>query len=105
VELETPQGPVVLEADFVLALTGYKPSTLLLESAGAEFDPVTKRPTVNPDTLESSVPGLFLGGVLVAGDMAGEIFIENSRDHGARILPRMLEWLQKESPAKDGRAS
>jgi thioredoxin reductase (NADPH) len=91
--LTTPRGPVTLPTDYVLALTGYRPSTRLLEVAGAQFDPQSRRPVVNPQTLESTVPGLFLAGVLLAGDMSGEIFIENSRDHGQRILPGLLAHL------------
>jgi thioredoxin reductase (NADPH) len=91
--LTTPDGPVTLPADYVLALTGYRPSTRLLEVAGAQFDPQTRRPVVNPQTLESTVQGLFLAGVLLAGDISGEIFIENSRDHGQRILPGLRAHL------------
>jgi thioredoxin reductase (NADPH) len=75
-----------LENDFVLAMTGYEPDTELLRRIGVEFDPATKRPRHDPATLESSVPGIFLAGVILSGNVGGEIFIENSRHHGAQIL-------------------
>ncbi len=72
--------------DFVVAMTGYRPDTSLLSNAGVEVDPVTNRPKINPDTLETNVPGLFVAGVIAAGDISNEIFIENSRTHGLNIL-------------------
>ena len=72
--------------DFVLAMTGYQPDTALLRACGVEFDGATKRPRYNPETLETNVPGLFVAGVIAAGNISAEIFIENSRHHGALIL-------------------
>jgi thioredoxin reductase (NADPH) len=40
---------------------------------------------LNPETLESERPGVYLAGVLVAGMHTNEIFIENGRFHGAQI--------------------
>ncbi len=39
-------------------------------------------PVCDPATLESNVPGIYLGGVIVAGERTNEIFIENGRFHG-----------------------
>jgi len=79
-------APRLIENDFVLAMTGYRPETSLLRDAGVQVDPTTNRPTINPERLETNVPGLFVAGVIAAGDISNEIFIENSRDHGAMIL-------------------
>ena len=38
-----------------------------------------------PDTLESTRPGIYLAGVIVAGMHTNEIFIENGRFHGHLI--------------------
>ena len=38
--------------------------------------------TLNADTMETSVPGLFVAGGLVGGLDTGAIFIENGRFHG-----------------------
>ncbi|MGI8905947.1 MAG: YpdA family putative bacillithiol disulfide reductase [Candidatus Sumerlaeaceae bacterium] len=81
-----------LENDFVLAMTGYRPETGLLSSAGVVVDPVTRRPRIDPDTFETNVPGLFVAGVIAAGDISNEIFIENSRDHGYKILDGIRKY-------------
>lgn len=77
-ELEIP-------ADFVLALIGYHPDYDFLRASGIEFDAATGRPRCDAATFESNVPGLYLGGVVVAGPHTGEIFIENGRFHGQVI--------------------
>src|SRR5438094_4002852 len=46
-----------LENDFVFALTGYHPDVNLLRNAGVQVDPESYRPTCNPTSLESNVPG------------------------------------------------
>ncbi|MGQ9916816.1 MAG: hypothetical protein ACUVS7_05305, partial [Bryobacteraceae bacterium] len=65
--------------------TGYHPDTDFLARHGILFDPESRRPRVNPETLESERPGVYLAGVLVAGMHTNEIFIENGRFHGAQI--------------------
>lgn len=85
VDLQTPQGPLAIANDFVFALTGYHPDTDFLARHGILFDPESRRPRVNPETLESERPGVYLAGVLVAGMHTNEIFIENGRFHGAQI--------------------
>ena len=42
-------------------------------------------PVCDPATLESNVPGIYLAGVIVAGERTNEIFIENGRFHGQLI--------------------
>lgn len=85
VNLITPQGPVRLKNDFVFAMTGYRPDTEFLARHGILFDEESQRPRLNPDTLESERPGVYLAGVLVAGMHTNEIFIENGRFHGRQI--------------------
>ncbi len=41
---------------------------------------------MNPETLESNVPGIHLAGVVIGGNATGEIFIENGRFHGKQII-------------------
>jgi len=53
---------------------------------GVSLDPVTNKPAVNPLTLESNVSGIFLAGVVIGGNLTGEIFIENGRFHGRQII-------------------
>ena len=85
ITVETPEGPVGLKNDFVFAMTGYSPDVEFLAAHGITFDPETRRPYTNPDTLESARPGIYLAGVLVAGMHTNEIFIENGRFHGGQI--------------------
>jgi thioredoxin reductase (NADPH) len=75
-----------LENDFVFALTGYHPDIDLLKRAGVKVDPESYRPQCNPKTLESNVPGLYLAGVVISGRHTNEIFIENGRFHGKKII-------------------
>ena len=75
-----------LPNDFVLAMTGYQPDVALLGGMGVAMDAGTKRPVHNPETLETNVPGLYVAGVVIAGNVGGEIFIENARAHGEVIL-------------------
>jgi len=86
VTLATPDGPVKLPNHFVFALTGYHPDFSFIESLGVELDGANDRcPVCDPATLESNVPGIYLAGVVVAGERTNEIFIENGRFHGQLI--------------------
>jgi thioredoxin reductase (NADPH) len=86
VVLMTPGGERTLKNDFVLALTGYHPDIDFLRTVGIEIGPAPDcRPAVNSETLETNVPGVYLAGVVVAGNRTNEIFIENGRFHGREI--------------------
>ena len=73
-------------ADGVFLLTGYHPDVELMRRAGIECHPDTLAPTMNPDTFESNVPNLFIAGGAIGGRHTGNIFIENGRFHGERIV-------------------
>ena len=64
-------------------------SALLLRTVGASVDPATGIPTHDPGTLETDVPGIYIVGVLVAGYDANQVFIENGRFHGDRIVAHL----------------
>ncbi|SDF03345.1 YpdA family putative bacillithiol disulfide reductase [Terriglobus roseus] len=86
VTLNTPEGEITLANDFVFALTGYHPDFEFLERMGVTLDPNNSRcPVCNVNTLESNVKGIYMAGVVVAGERTNEIFIENGRFHGALI--------------------
>jgi thioredoxin reductase (NADPH) len=82
VELLGPDGRVREPADAVLLLTGYRADTALLRSAGAEVEETLGAPVHDPETFETTVPGLYVIGACVAGRQSGRIFIENGRLHG-----------------------
>src|SRR6202163_414631 len=75
-----------LPADQVFALTGYHPDFAFLRSLGISLDPSTNKPTMDSQTHESNVPGMFLAGVVIGGNHTSEIFIENGRFHGKQII-------------------
>ncbi|TLS50255.1 YpdA family putative bacillithiol disulfide reductase [Paenibacillus antri] len=73
------------DADFVLALTGFRPDRTLLGGAGAETKPETGAPVYDPETMETTVKGLYVAGVVASGEDANEVFIETGRHHGTAI--------------------
>jgi thioredoxin reductase (NADPH) len=83
--LETPSGKCVLKNDFVFALIGYHPDFEFLESLDVRSQGEDRLPVCDPECLESNVPGIYLAGVIVAGNRTNEIFIENGRFHGQQI--------------------
>jgi len=70
----------------VFALTGYHPDYAFIEGLGVKLDPESRKPALDPNTLESNVPGIYLAGVVTGGRHTGEIFIENGRFHGKQII-------------------
>lgn len=96
VTLETPGGLKVLPNQFVFALIGYHPDFSFIESLGITLDEANARcPICNRKTLESNVPGIYLAGVIVAGERTNEIFIENGRFHGALIAKDLANKLRE----------
>jgi thioredoxin reductase (NADPH) len=95
VMVETPEGAVTLKNHFVFALTGYHPDFDFLERIGIKLDAANDRcPVCDPATLESNEPGIYLGGVIVAGERTNEIFIENGRFHGKLIAADLKRKLK-----------
>jgi thioredoxin reductase (NADPH) len=90
VTINGPSGTEKLPATFVYVMTGFAPNVGLLRDVGVPINPVTGIPEHNPDTLETSVPGIFIAGVVVAGFDANKVFIENGRYHGDKIVARLL---------------
>ncbi|WP_431127289.1 YpdA family putative bacillithiol disulfide reductase [Flagellimonas flava] len=93
--INTPEGDLNLQNDFVLALTGYMPNFEFLEQLGIELsDDDKKLPKYNPDTMETNVEGLFLAGVICGGMETHKWFIENSRIHAPIIINSIVEKMQ-----------
>ena len=86
VVVQNGAGERRLPAKQVFALTGYHPDYTFIESLGVQLDPETRKPALDPNTLESNIPGIHLGGVVIGGRHTGEIFIENGRFHGRQII-------------------
>ncbi|HEX5069141.1 MAG TPA: YpdA family putative bacillithiol disulfide reductase [Vicinamibacterales bacterium] len=82
VAVEGPGGRSRVPADWVLLMTGYRSDPVLLKQVGARLDAETGAPVHDETTFETTVPGLFVIGAVVAGSQSGRIFIENGRFHG-----------------------
>lgn len=90
VDLRTPEGPVRIDNDYVIATTGYQPNFELLEQLGVALSNDARRvPEYNPETQESNQPGIYLAGVVCGGMDTHVWFIENSRVHAERIVQQI----------------
>ncbi len=87
VEIQTPEGKITIENDFVLAMTGYQPNYKLLEMLDIALSQDSKRyPIYNLETQESSTEGVYLAGVVCGGMETNKWFIENSIVHAEKIV-------------------
>jgi len=93
VVLMTPSGSLTIKNDFVFAMTGYHPDFDFLTSLGVELEGEDRCPLCDPKSLESNVAGIYLAGVIIAGERTNEIFIENGRFHGRQIASDLKEKL------------
>jgi thioredoxin reductase (NADPH) len=85
VEVELPGGREEIATDRVYALIGFHPDYALFDRLGVRYD-TDGRPVVNPDTLETNVPGVHLAGSVAVGRAISEVFIENGRYDGEKIF-------------------
>ena len=84
-----------LPADVVFLLTGYRSDSNLLRAAGIQLNERCE-PAYNADTFETNVPGLFVAGGAVTGTDTSNIFIENGRFHGEKIVQVIAAKLRAE---------
>ena len=80
-----------IKNDFVFAMIGYHPNHQFLKKMGIIIEEETGRPLHNPETMETNVAGIYIAGVIAAGNNANEIFIENGRFHGRLIASSIAE--------------
>lgn len=91
VDIQTPDGIVTLDNDWVLAMTGYQPNLDFLRSIGIELsDDEIFCPSVNETTHETNIKGIYLAGVICGGMNTHRLFIENSRVHAGKIVQDIL---------------
>lgn len=87
VDIQTPEGLVTIENDWVLAMTGYQPNLQFLEKIGIQLcEDAVRKPTYSEETHESNLPNVYLAGVICGGMNTHRLFIENSREHATRII-------------------
>jgi thioredoxin reductase (NADPH) len=86
IDIQTPDGLISLDNDYVVALTGYLPNFEILKNSGITLSEDGKNiPTYNSETMESNIEGLYLAGVVCGGNETHKWFIENSRVHAQMI--------------------
>ena len=86
-----------IPATRVYPLIGFHPDFELFQRIGIAFDAASGRPEINPETLETSVPGVFVAGSVTAGTKISEIFIENGRFDGEKIFGSASERQRAQS--------
>ena len=94
VEVEGPNGREIVPAQAAFILIGYTPDADFERRCGVELDPTSLIPVYNPETCESNLPGLYVAGTIQAGRATDKIFIENSRDHGPKIVKHLVGRLR-----------
>ena len=91
VVLKTSKGEKILENDFVLLLTGYRPNFDFLKNIGINISKDEKHiPEYNKESMETNVPGIYLAGVICGGMETHKWFIENSRIHAEIIIKDII---------------
>jgi len=94
IDIQSPDGIVTIENDFILAMTGYHPDFDFLKSIGIEINQSSEMdPVFDPETFETNVEGIFLAGVVCGGMETGKWFIENSRYHPKKIFDKIRKEL------------
>lgn len=100
--LDTPEGEIILENDFVLLLTGYRPNFGFLQDMGIElYDDGRKIPFYDKETMETNVSGIFLAGVICGGTETHKWFIENSRIHANMIMQEIEDKQTKQMTVRN----
>lgn len=80
-----------IDNDFVFAMTGYRPNFALIKELGVQFNSENGKPFYDEDTYETNIEGVFIAGVVAAGNNNNEIFIENGRFHGEKIANAIVK--------------
>lgn len=94
--VQTPEGTVTLENNWVLSLTGYQPNLPFLAKMGIELsEDEIRKPTYSEETHETNVPGIYLAGVICGGMNTHRLFIENSREHAEKIIDAIAGKLKQ----------
>ena len=92
IHINSPEGTVTLQNDYVFSLIGYQPNISLLQSIGIQTDLSSLVPSFNPETYESNVKNVFLSGV-VTGGITNRVYIEDGRFHGMKIANEIAQRL------------
>ncbi len=90
--INTPEGKLKIENDWVIAMTGYQPNLAFLENIGINLsNDEQRKPEINEETMETNVKGVYLAGVICGGMNTHSLFIENSRIHAEKIIENIVK--------------
>lgn len=82
-----------VRADFVIKAIGFEANMQMFHQLGAELID-NHHPVFNEKTMETSVPGAYVLGTVVAGTQRGfRLFIENTHIHVGKILKALVAQL------------
>ncbi|MEZ7495095.1 YpdA family putative bacillithiol disulfide reductase [Leeuwenhoekiella aequorea] len=94
--LNTPDGEIEIENDFVLAMIGYTPDYGLFSRLGLPVDETNlKKPIHDPETLETPLQNVYVAGVINSGLNTSKLFIENTRVHADMIITHLKKELSQ----------
>jgi thioredoxin reductase (NADPH) len=97
VDIQTPEGLITIENDYVIAMTGYMPNCKFLQEVGIHLsEDEVLQPAYNPETMETNLPNIYLAGVVCGGMNTHVWFIENSREHALLIMQSIKKKLLNE---------
>ena len=100
--LGTPNGPVEIENDWVIAMTGYQPDYAFLEALDIQFaDDGCRTPIVDETTFQTTRPGVYLAGTVCGGYCTSRWFIENGRFHARQIMKHIAGERTERIPFKE----
>lgn len=89
-------------ADFVLPLIGFTADHSLFDMLELDRVGEESAPLLDPDTMESSVPGVHVIGTAVAGEQHQfAVFMENCHVHVDRVMAVIRGTAAPEAPASD----
>lgn len=89
--IEQQGKEIELSASTVFAMIGYHPDFHFFNRLGIDVNEETGCPLFDQETMESSIPGIYVAGVIAAGNDANTIFIENGKFHGCQIASALAQ--------------
>lgn len=73
-------------ADFVITTIGFQAEMGLFENLGIPLNADSRAPEFNPETMETTVPGIYAAGTVTAGTQKTyKVFLENCHEHVEKI--------------------
>lgn len=97
VDVQTPEGIVTINNDWVVAMTGYQPNLDFLRGLGVHLsDDEVRKPTYDEASYETNVSNVFIAGVICGGMNTHRLFIENSREHAEKVIQTINKRLKRQ---------